>query len=155
MRALEIAETLRVLLNQHAAIAARGDQVIGITGEATVPGTELNTPAVFAGQQIQSRRDDAVLSVLRRNVGRMSSQPNALFSQLRHGKYSLRLGPPFHLDCSCEGMQRTTGIGMDDQSASGIVVLVEAPFEIGGSADVRLALWVQQNVDEKRQKRMA
>ncbi|HEV3220140.1 MAG TPA: hypothetical protein VGZ48_10240 [Candidatus Acidoferrales bacterium] len=40
--------------------------------------------------------------------------------------------------------------GVEGQSASGIVVLVEAPFEVGGLADVSLALWIQPNVYEIR-----
>lgn len=40
--------------------------------------------------------------------------------------------------------------GVEGQPASGIIVLVEAPREIGGLADGGLALWIQQNVDEIR-----
>jgi len=46
-------------------------------------------------------------------------------------------------------------LGVEGQPASGIVVLVKAPLEIGSLADVGLALWIQENVDEKQHKRMA
>jgi len=46
-------------------------------------------------------------------------------------------------------------LGVKGQPASGIVVLVEAPLEVGGLADIGLALWIQQNVDEKGHERLA
>ena len=77
---LEVAKALRVALDQHAAIATRGDQVIGVAVQVPVPSTKLDTPPVFPGQQIQRRRNDAVLAALRRNVRSMLRQPTALFS---------------------------------------------------------------------------
>jgi hypothetical protein len=45
-------------------------------------------------------------------------------------------------------------LGVEGQPASGSVVLVEAPLEIVGLADLGLALRIQQNVNEKLHERM-